>query len=64
MKKLHLNLDDLRIDSFKPAVRGDKRDVVAQATCPETDTCPTCDHTNLDNGYTCSICTTSCQAIC
>lgn len=64
MKKLQLDQKDLRIESFKPAVHTGKRaDVIAQATCIPTDTEPTCDHTNF-NGYTCSVCFTSCEAIC
>lgn len=67
MKKLRLDLKDLRIDSFTPkANTGTRRDVFAQGThCTTGSTGEwTCDNTNPSNGYTCTICTTACDAVC
>lgn len=63
MKKVRLDLKDLRINSFDPApvVAGKRGTVFGQDTCPpptQAATCSTCD------GWTCTICTTDEEHFC
>ena len=66
MKKLRLQLEDLRIDSFTTTPMEKERGTVfgEQCTCYTACTCPGCPSCDASCGGTCASCAASCNGTC